>query len=155
MVRLRGWAKRGQRAYAAAPSGTWNTTTMVSAISLDGVVASMVLEGATDGAAFEAYIEQVLAPKLQPGDIVVMDNLSSHKSPEVKDLVEKVGAEVWYLPPYSPDFNPIEKMWSKVKESLRSSAARTVESLYEAIRLALQLVTLTDICNWFASCGYP
>ena len=154
MTRLRGWAKRGQRAYAAAPGGTWNTTTMISAIRHDGVIASMVLEGAMDGAAFEAYVEQVLAPALSPGDVVVMDNLSSHKSERIKELVEAVGAEVWYLPPYSPDLNPIEMMWSKVKEYLRSAAARTKETLYEAIRQALHTVTTLDIHNWFKSCGY-
>ena len=102
MLRLRGWALRGQRAYASAPCGTWNTTTIVSAISHDGVIASMVLEGAMDGAAFTAYTEQVLVPALRPGDIVVMDNLSCHKVSGIVELVEGVGAEVRYLPPYSP-----------------------------------------------------
>jgi len=154
MTRLRGWGHRGQRVYSSVPGGSWHTTTIVSAIRHDGVIASMVLEGAMDGAAFEAYVEQVLAPALRPNDIVVMDNLSSHKSERIKELVEAVGAKLWYLPPYSPDFNPIEKMWSKVKEFLRSSAARTKEILYEAIGLALQTVTTTDIFNWFKSCGY-
>lgn len=155
MTRLRGWALRGQRAYGSAPSGHWHTTTMVSAISLDGVIASMVLEGAMDGNAFEAYVEQVLVPALRPGDIVVMDNLSCHKVAGIVELVEDAGASLWYLPPYSPDFNPIEKMWSKVKEFLRSTAARTKETLYEAICLALKTVTITDIHNYFKSCGYP
>ena len=154
MTRLRGWGRRGQRVYGSVPGGSWHTTTIVSAIRHDGVIASMVLEGAMDGAAFAAYVEQVLAPALLPGDVVVMDNLSSHKSERIKELVEAVGAEVLYLPPYSPDFNPIEKMWLKVKEYLRKCAARTKENLYEAICLALQTVTTTDICNWFKSCGY-
>ena len=154
MARLRGWGLRGERVYGSIPNGQWHTTTMVSAIRHDGVIASMVLEGAMDGAAFEAYVEQVLAPALEPGNIVVMDNLSSHKSERVKELVEAVGANVWYLPPYSPDLNPIEMMWSKVKEFLRATAARTKEALYEAIRLALQTITTLDIRNWFRTCGY-
>ena len=113
MTRLRGWSRRGQRVYGSVPGGQWHTTTIVSAISLEGVIASMVLEGAMDGNAFEAYVEQMLVPALRPGDIVVMDNLSCHKVSGIVELVEGVGAEVWYLPPYSPDLNPIEKMWSE------------------------------------------
>jgi len=154
MTRLRGWSQRGERAYGSAPGGHWHTTTMVSAIRHDGVLASMVLDGPMDGAAFEAYVEQVLVPTLCSGDIVVMDNLSCHKVAGIVDLVEDAGAELRYLPPYSPDFNPIEKMWSKVKEFLRAAAARTKEALYEAICSALQTVTATDIHNYFKSCGY-
>jgi transposase len=154
MVRFRGWSLKGKRLFGTAPGGSWHTTTMLSAIRHDGVIASMVLEGAMDGAAFAAYVEQVLAPALRPGDIVVMDNLSCHKSAHVEDLIKLAGAELRYLPPYSPDLNPIEMMWSKVKEYLRSAAAQTKESLYEAIGQALQTVTSMDIHNWFKFCGY-
>jgi transposase len=127
---------------------------MISSIRLDGTTACMHLPGAADTAAFVTYIEQVLCPTLKPGDIVVMDNLSVHKSPEVQRLVQAVGAEVRFLPAYSPDLNPIEKMWSKIKNLLRSSEARTPEQLDEAISMAFSKVTAKDAMGWFASCGY-
>lgn len=154
MTRLRGRAPRGRRLHAAAPCGRWQSTTMISSIRLDGTTACMHLAGAADTAAFVTYIEQVLCPTLKPGDIVVMDNLSVHKSPEVQRLVEAVGAEVRFLPAYSPDLNPIEKMWSKIKNSLRSLEARTPAQLDEAISIAFSKVTAKDAMGWFASCGY-
>ncbi len=154
MTRLRGRAPRGRRLHAAAPCGRWQSTTMISSIRLDGTTACMHLAGAADTAAFVTYIEQVLCPTLKPGDIVVMDNLSVHKSPEVQRLVEAVGAEVRFLPAYSPDLNPIEKMWSKIKNSLRSLEARTPAQLDAAISIAFSKVTAKDAMGWFASCGY-
>ncbi|SKA95334.1 Transposase, partial [Prosthecobacter debontii] len=134
--------------------GRWQSTTLISSIRLDGTTACMHLSGAADTAAFVTYIEQVLCPTLRSGDIVVMDNLSVHKSPEVQRLVEAVGAEVRFLPAYSPDLNPIEKMWSKIKNSLRSLEARTPTALDQAISVAFSKVTAKDAMGWFASCGY-
>jgi transposase len=127
---------------------------MISSIRLDGTTACMHLAGAADTAAFVAYIGQVLCPTLRRGDIVVMDNLSVHKSPEVLELVQAVGAEVRFLPAYSPDLNPIEKMWSKIKALLRSAEARTPEQLDQAISYAFSKITAQDAMGWFASCGY-
>lgn len=127
---------------------------MIASLRLDGSTASMVIEGATDGAVFRAYIKHVLVPTLCNGDIVVMDNLSSHKASEIEDMIQAVGAELWYLPPYSPDFNPVEKMWSKIKEWLRKLKARCTEELYNAIRQAMKDITAQNANGWFASCGY-
>lgn len=127
---------------------------MIGSLAADGSTALMVIEGATDAAVFRAYVKHVLVPTLQAGEIVVMDNLSSHKVSEIEAMIREVGAEVWYLPPYSPDFNPIEKMWSKVKEFLRSAKARCTEELHDAVRRALLKVTAQDALGWFESCGY-
>lgn len=154
MTRLRGRCQGGGRLYDAAPAGRWETTTMIGSIRLDGSVAPMVIEGATDAAVFRAYVKHVLVPTLRKDDIVIMDNLSSHKVVEIESMIREAGAELRYLPPYSPDLNPIEKMWSKVKEFLRSSKARCTEDLYEAVRLALREVTTQDALGWFKSCGY-
>ena len=154
MTRLRGRARRGKRLHAAAPCGRWQSTTMIASIRLDGSTACMHLPGAMDTEAFVTYASGVLCPGLRPGDIVVMDNLSVHKSPEFAGLVEAAGAEVRFLPSYSPDLNPIEKMWSKIKLLLRSAEARTQEALDEAISLAFSKVTAKDAAGWFASCGY-
>lgn len=154
MTRLRGRAKDGQRLIDDAPSGHWCTTTMISSVRLDGSTACMAIDGATTGEVFRAYVQRVLLPTLEPGDIVVMDNLSAHKDAEALDLIRSVGAEVRFLPPYSPDFNPIEKMWSKVKEFLRNAKARTQEALFNAIAEALRTVTPKDAEGWFTSCGY-
>ena len=139
---------------AKAPAGHWQTTTMLAAIGLDGVQAPFALEGAIDSEAFLIYVERVLLPTLHGGEIVVMDNLACHKHPRVRELIESVGAEVRYLPPYSPDFNPIEPMWSKMKQVLRSLAARTFEGLIQAIGIALKKITLLDLAGWFIHCGY-
>ena len=126
---------------------------MIAALRWDGVLAPMVIEGATDAAVFRAYVKHVLVPDLREGDIVVLDNLSSHKADEVEKMIRQAGAEVWFLPPYSPDLNPIEKMWSKIKEYLRQAKARCTEELYIAVRQALDRVTQSDAIGWFESCG--
>ena len=154
MTRLRGRALRGQRLHAAAPAGRWQTTTMISSIRLDGTTACMTIEGATDTEVFRVYVEKVLGPTLRRGDIVVMDNLSPHKSGPTLQMLRRLGARPLFLPPYSPDLNPIEKMWSKIKGLLRSAEARTPEELNQAIGQALSKVTAQDAWNWFASSGY-
>lgn len=154
MTRLRGRAPRGQRLHAHAPHGHWKTTTMISAIRPGGVGASMVFDGPTDAAAFGTYVQWLLVPSLSPGDIVVMDNLSSHRVNGVVESIQAAGAEAWYLPPYSPDLNPIEAMWSKVKQQLRGAAARTATHLHQAIGDALQAVTAQDTDAYFNACGY-
>ena len=127
---------------------------MLSSIRLDGKTESVLFEGAVDRKMFEAYIEQILGPSLRPGDIVIMDNLASHKSQVAQEFVESLSASFLFLPAYSPDFNPIEKMWSKIKQILRSLQARTREELFDAIAKALNMVTAVDAQGWFASCGY-
>ena len=154
MTRLRGRAVRGQRVFDHAPAGHWCTTTMISSIRLDGSTACMTIPGATTAEIFRTYVERVLVPTLRPGDAVVLDNLSSHKDPDTLALIQNVGAEVLFLPPYSPDFNPIEKMWSKLKEWLRSAKARTEDALGNAIAEGLGRVTTSDARGWFGSCGY-
>ncbi len=128
--------------------------TMIGSIRIDGTSACMTLPGATDTAAFQSYVGRVLCPTLRKGDIVIMDNLSPHKNQATIDLIESKGASVMFLPPYSPDLNPIEKMWSKVKSHLRSAEARTQSQLEKAIGQALEKVTSQDAMNWFASYGY-
>lgn len=154
MTRLRGRAQRGERVVAKTPHGHWQTTTMIASLRVDGSTACMAIEGATDTEVFHAYVRQVLCPSLRPGDLVIMDNLSPHKNEPTLALIERRGASVLFLPPYSPDLNPIEKMWSKVKAALRSTEARTQCALIEAIAAALARVTPQDAINWFASCGY-
>jgi len=138
----------------STPLGHWETTTMIAALRLDGPTAPMVIEGATDAAVFRAYVRPVLVAARQPGQIVVLDNLSSHKGGEIRQRIEAVGCELWLLPPYSPDFNPIEKMGSKVKQFLRSAKARCTEELDHAVAAALDKVTPQDAIGWFESCGY-
>ena len=127
---------------------------MISSIRLDGTTACMALEGATDTEVFRAYVREVLVPALKPGDIVVMDNLSPHKSDDTLKLIMEAGAQVLFLPAYSPDFNPIEMMWSKIKSCLRSAEARTVADLVNAIGQALARITAKDALGWFTYCGY-
>ena len=155
MTRLRGRAKGGRRCVDDTPHGHWATTTMISSIRLDGKIACMTIDGATTSEVFREYVRRILAPTLRPGDIVIFDNLSAHKDREALALIHARGAMTVPLPAYSPDFNPIEKMWSKVKEFLRSAKARTREALDQAITAALDTVTDTDTQGWFASCGYP
>jgi transposase len=154
MTRLYGRAQQGKRAVDDAPAGHWCTTTMISSIRLDGSTACMVVDGSTTKDIFKAYVEQILLPTLTVGDVVVLDNLSSHKNQEVRDLIESAGAELWFLPPYSPDLNPIEKMWSKIKSILRTLKARTEKALINAIAKALDKVTANDAKGWFEACGY-
>jgi transposase len=127
---------------------------MISSIRLDGSTACLAIEGATDTEVFQTYVREVLCPTLRPGDLVIMDNLSPHKNGLTLALIEQVGATVAFLPAYSPDLNPIEKMWSKVKQFLRSAEARNCEALTAAIAAALASITPQDAVNWFASCGY-
>ena len=154
MTRLYGRAVKGKRCHDKAPDGRWQAVTMLSSVRLGGETESIVFEGAVDRKMFEAYIEQVLGPSLRPGDIVVLDNLASHKSQAARAFVESRSACYLFLPAYSPDFNPIEKMWSKVKQLLRSIKARTQEELFDAIAKALCMVTADDAQGWFTSCGY-
>jgi len=154
LTRLRGRAQRGQRVKASCPAGHWQTLTMISSIRLDGSTACMAMEGATDTETFRAYVREVLIPTLQPGDRIVMDNLSPHKSDQTLALIANAGAEVLFLPAYSPDLNPIEKMWSKIKGLLRGAEARTPAALIAAIGHALAQVTPKDSLGWFISCGY-
>lgn len=154
MTRLYGRGPRGARIRDPVPCGRWETTTMIAAIGSNGPQAPWVLEGPMDGDAFAVWAEQVLAPTLKPGDIVIMDNLSVHKNATARAAIQAVGAQVWDLPPYSPDLNPIEKMWSKVKAYLRKAKARDPVALCEAIGRALEQVTQPEVRNYFASCGY-
>ena len=154
LTRLYGRAPKGQRAHASTPHGHWQTTTMIASVRLDGTTACMTLEGTTDTESFRAYVSAVLVPALRPGDFVVMDNLSPHKSDPTLALITAVGAQVLFLPAYSPDLNPIEKMWSKVKSLLRGMEARTPVDLITAIGQALAKITAQDALGWFTSCGY-
>ena len=154
LPRLCGRAPKGRRAHASRPHGHWQTTTLISSVRLDGTTACMALEGTTDTESFRAYVGAVLVPTLRAGDLVVMDNLSPHKSDPTLALISQVGAAVLFLPAYSPDFNPIEKMWSKVKALLRAVGARTPADLVQAIGQALAQVTAQDALGWFTSCGY-
>ena len=152
MTRLYARARKHERAIDHAPHGHWNTTTLVAGITIEGAIAPMMLDGPMDTIAFEAYLDQVLIPALPPNAIVVMDNLSAHKSPAIQVRLEKAGAELRYLPPYSPDFNPIEAMWSKVKTSLRAAKARSYDELQEAIAKALSTITREDTVGFFRHC---
>ena len=154
MTRPRGRAPRGERLVGKVPQAHWRATTLVAGIRGDGVVAPFALEGAMDAATFEAYIEQVLVPCLRPGDVVVLDRLQAHRGRAVARAVRRAGAGVWYLPPYSPDYNPIEHLWSKVKGALRTAGARTAEALWEALPKAVATVTAQDCQHSFAHCGY-
>ena len=154
MTRRYGRAARGQRVGEGTPAGHWRTLTVLGAIRMSGWVATMTIQAATDGEIFLAYLEQVLCPQLQPGDIVVMDNLSAHKVGGVQNLIEQTGAQLWYLPPYSPDFNPIEKCWSQVKQLLRAAKARSLATLELALAEALAAVTPQNAQACFRHCGY-
>lgn len=154
MTRLYGRAPAGQRVVSKVPHGHWKTCTMLCAVRLGGPLAAVTLDGAVDADTFRVYIREVLAPQLRPGDVVVLDNLQAHKASGVKQAIEAAGASLIYLPPYSPDFNPIENMWSKVKSHLRRLAARTFETLGDAVDEALSLVTPGDCHGFFRHCGY-
>lgn len=154
MTRLRGRARRGDRLVAKTPHGHWKTTTLIAALGIGGIRCSTVVDGAINGDVFEAFVEHVLVPKLRPGDVVVMDNLSSHKRLRTRELIESRGAELVFLPPYSPDLNPIEMIFSKVKQLLRSLCCRTRTALWNAMQTVLDAVTATDAFNCFAHCGY-
>jgi len=154
MTRRYGRARRGARVGEGTPCGHWRTLTVLGAIRTSGWVATMTIEAPTDGEIFVAYLEQVLCPQLEPGDVVVMDNLGAHKVDGVRALIAARGAQLLYLPPYSPDFNPIEKCWSKIKQLLRGAKARSLIGLEMAVTQALAAVTSQNIEACFRHCGY-
>jgi transposase len=154
MTPLYAYAPRGERAVGRVPRNYGSIMTLIASLSLSGMGPAFVLDGAADSAAFEIYIEHILAPSLRPGQIVVLDNLSIHLSPRVKQVIEACGCRLLFLPAYSPDFSPIEEAFSKLKAILRRQGARTREALQEAIALALDLITAQDARGWFTHCGY-
>jgi transposase len=154
MARMRGRAPKGERLRAGIPNGHWKTTTFVAGLRRSGIVAPMVIDGPINRIAFQAYVDQVLIPELRPGDIVVMDNLSSHKSSAVRASIEAARATLLYLPPYSPDFNPIENAFAKLKAMLRKAAERTVDRLWDAIGTLIPTFTTDECANYFTAAGY-
>jgi transposase len=154
MTRLYGRAPVGERLVEKVPHGHWKTTTLIAALGLGGVRCSTLVDGPIDADLFEAFVAQVLAPQLRGGDVVVLDNLSSHKRARTRELIAATGAAVMYLPPYSPDLNPIEMVFAKVKQVLRSLACRTAEALWGAMQSVLDQVSSTDATNCFQHCGY-
>lgn len=154
MARLRGRAPKGERLRAGVPHGHWRTTTFVAGLRLSGIDAPMLIDGAIDGNSFLAYTRQVLVPTLRAGDVVIMDNLGSHKNAAVRDAIQAVGAELRFLPPYSPDFNPIENAFAKLKALLRKVAARTRDALWDAVTAALGAFTIAECANYFTATGY-
>ncbi|MBS1084087.1 IS630 family transposase, partial [Gluconobacter kondonii] len=153
-ARRYGRCRRGQRLRSAVPHGHWKTTTFIAGLRLTGIVAPMVLDGPINGCSFQTYVDRVLVPDLRPGDIVIMDNLGSHKGPGVQAAIEAAGATVRYLPPYSPDFNPIEKAFSKLKAHLRKAAERTRGALWDRIGTLIDQITPTECANFFTAAGY-
>ena len=154
MARTHGRARRGERLRAAVPHGHWMTTTFVAGLRNSGMIAPMVLDGPINGELFQDYVEQVLVPELHPGDVVVMDNLGSHKGAGVRAAIEAAGASLLYLPPYSPDFNPIENAFAKLKAMLRKAAVRTLDALWNVIGQAIETFTPRECANHFAAAGY-
>lgn len=154
MTRTRGRAPRGERCVASIPHGHWKTTTFLAGLRCDGLTAPMVADGPMDGALFLAYVRTFLCPTLRPGDIVIADNLSSHKVAGVKEAIEAVGASIRYLPPYSPDLNPIEKLFAKLKALLRKAAKRTIGAMWDEIGRLLDAFSADECRNYFAACGY-
>ena len=154
LVPLYAWSRRGERAPAKAPRNWGKNVTLLSSMSLCGMGPSLTVEGPTTRGVFEVYLEEVLAPTLWPGQVVVMDNLSAHKGGRVREIIERRGCELIYLPPYSPDLNPIEEAFAKLKSLLRRSGARSREALVEAMGAALNAITITDTRGFFGHCGY-
>jgi transposase len=154
MTRLRGRAPIGQRLLAKVPHGHWKTTTLIAALGLTGVRCSTLVDGGINADVFEAFVQQVLVPQLRIGDVVILDNLSSHKRARTKQLIEAAGAQLVFLPPYSPDLNPIEMIFAKVKQLLRSLAYRTADALWNGMQSMLDQVTASDAANCFRHCGY-
>ncbi len=154
MTRLRGRAPVGERLVAKVPHGHWKTTTLIAALGIEGMRCSTTVDGPVNGDVFDSFVEQVLVPELRPGDVVILDNLSSHKSAKARMLIESRGARLAFLPPYSPDLNPIEMVFSKIKQLLRSLACRTREALWTAMQSVLDAVTPSDATNCFRHCGY-
>jgi len=154
MARRHGRCARGERLRVGVPHGHWKTTTFVAGLRSCGIAAPFVLDGPINRIAFETYVEHVLVPELRAGDIVIMDNLSSHKGPRVREMIEAAGASLLFLPPYSPDFNPIENAFSKLKAHLRKAAERTVDDLWNAIGATIDLFTPAECRNYFKAAGY-
>ena len=154
MARRYGRGRRGQRVIGKVPHGHWKTTTFVAALRHDGLTAPLVVDGAMNGDLFLAYVQQQLVPTLQPGDVVIMDNLASHKKAGVREAIEAVGAQVVYLPPYSPDFNPIELVFAKLKWLLRSAAERTISDLWHRLGELVDEFPPHECLNYFRHCGY-
>ena len=154
MTRLRGRAPSGQRLVEKVPHGHWKTTTLIAALDCRGIRCGTTVDGAVNADVFEAFVAQVLVPSLRPGDIVVMDNLSSHKTAEVRQRIEAADARLLYLPPYSPDLNPIEPAFSKIKQRLRSLALRLSDELWDQMQSVLAAITPSDATNFFRHCGY-
>ena len=154
MARRHGRAPKGQRLRVGVPHGHWKTTTFLAGLATRGMIAPFVLDGPINKDAFETYVAKVLVPELRPGDIVIMDNLSSHKGPRVREMIEAANAGLLYLPPYSPDFNPIENAFSKLKAHLRKAAERTVDGLWAAIGRIIDTFTPAECTNYFAAAGY-
>lgn len=154
MEPLRGWAPLGERLIAKVPHGHWNTSTFIAALRCDRIEAPWVLDGPINGEAFKAYVEKVLAPTLKPGDLVILDNLGSHKGKAVRQAIRAAGAKLIFLPKYSPDLNPIEQVFAKLKHLLRAAAARTIETLTAAVGELLGAFTAEECANYFANSGY-
>ena len=154
MTRLRGRAPRGERLLAKVPHGHWKTTTLIAALGVNGMRCSTVVDGAINADVFEAFVQQVLVGQLKSGDVVVLDNLSSHKRSRTRELIESAGARLLFLPPYSPDLNPIELVFSKVKQLLRSLACRTREALWQTMQSVLDQISAADATHCFKHCGY-
>ena len=154
MAPLRGWAPRGQRFVAKVPHRRWKTTTFVAALRLDRIEAPWLLEGPIDGESFRTYVERVLVPTLREGDVVIMDNLGSHKGKVVRELIRSTGAKLFFLPKYSPDLNPIEQVFAKLKHLLRKAAARTADTVCAAIAEVLNAYTPAECANYFRNSGY-
>jgi len=154
MTRLRGRSLCGERLIEKVPHGHWKTTTLIAALGVGGIECSAVVDGAVNADIFEAFVERVLVPVLKPGDVVVMDNLSSHKRSRTRALIEAAGAALVFLPPYSPDLNPIEMVFSKIKQLLRSLGERTRDALWGAMQSVLDQITPSDAANCFRHCGY-
>lgn len=154
MTRKYGRTFGGKRLRELVPGNTWDTTTLISSIRYNGSFAPMTIDGPIDAEAFKVYVSEILCPTLNSGDIVIMDNLPTHKVPGIAELIEKAGAHLLYLPPYSPDYNPIEKMWSKIKSTLRRIKARSIIELNEAMTVAFNEINSSDAIGWFKSCGY-
>lgn len=154
MARLRGRSRRGERLIGKVPHGHWKITTFVAGLRCDAITAPFVIDRPMNGEIFKAYLEQCLVPTLLPGDIVVMDNLSSHKSDDVREIIEAAGASVLYLPPYSPDFNPIEQAFAKIKAHLRTAGERSIPALWDRIGTILDIFQADECQNFFSHAGY-
>jgi len=154
MAPLRGWAERGSRLIGKVPGGHWKTTTFLAALRHDRIDAPWLIDGPIDGESFRTYVEEVLVPTLQPGDIVVADNLGSHKGKAVRQAIRSAGAKLFFLPKYSPDLNPIEQVFAKLKHLLRKEAARTVEAICSSIGRLLGTYTPQECANYFKNSGY-